>query len=212
MVSKKYEEKNSTVVFSPSGGDDFSEIETLLRAQVALNPKYKAETALIFAISKQAHLLLTQLVKHTGSTGFYEKIYVPFYQGTYNSGNFEGYSYYMMVSSDNKKVVSLVKKNDAKIKKFQKWATDNFETTFSKYKFWSSIVKIVVCLKWYICSFLHFIISYLSSCLIGMILYSSSSNICLFKHLYFNTTFYILISLFPNQIKYLYLELPFLVI
>lgn len=131
LVSKKYEEKDSKITFSAQG-DDFSEIEALLRAQVALNPKYKATSALIYPVIKQAHLLLSQLEKHTGTSGFYERNYLPFFKGIYASNNFEGFSYFIMLSTDNPKVIPILKKNESKIKKFQLWGESNFVPNFCK--------------------------------------------------------------------------------
>ena len=131
LVSKKYEDKNTGVVFSDKG-DDFTEVETLLRSQVALNPKYKAESSLSFPVIKQTHLLLSQLANHTSESGFYEKNYLPFFREAFKSGNFEGLSYFMLLSSDNEKAIAAIKKNESKLKKFQIWGDDNFQKYFCK--------------------------------------------------------------------------------
>lgn len=131
LVSKKYEEKNTNVVFSDKG-DDFTEVETLLRSQVALNPKYKAESSLAFPVIKQSHLLLSQLANHITETGFYEKNYLPFFREAFKADNFEGLSYFILLSTDNEKAIAAIKKNESKLKKFQTWGDDHFQQYFCK--------------------------------------------------------------------------------
>lgn len=132
-VSKKYESLENNLVFSPKG-DDFKDIEEIIRAQAALNPKYKLETDIDFPFVRQNQALFSYLQKHQGTEGFFEKYYVPFYKELYTKKYFNSYTYFMLLTSDNESIKAKVKKNMKLVADFYKWASDEYLLKCSKRK------------------------------------------------------------------------------
>lgn len=134
MVSKKYDDSKAKGIKIAQDGEDFSEIENLIRKQLALNKNYKLESKADFPVVRQNQALLSYLPTHKGKKGFWETFYVPFYAQVYKEGLFEDYSYYIISSSDNDKVKSLVSKNKKALDKFATWKADAFSNVTCKPK------------------------------------------------------------------------------
>lgn len=134
MVSKKYDDSKAKGIKFSENGEDFSEIENLIRKQLALNKNYKLESKADFPVVRQNQALLSYLPTHKGNKGFWETFYVPFYAQIYKEGRFEDYSYYIIASSDNDKVKSLVSKNKKVLDKFAEWKGDAYRNVTSKRK------------------------------------------------------------------------------
>ena len=132
-VSKKYESKENNLKFSPTG-DDFKDIEDIIRAQASLNSKYKLETDVDFPFIRQNQALFSYLQNHTGKDGFFEKYYVPFYKEIYAKKYFNAYTFLTLLSSDNESVQGKVKKNLKSVTDFYKWASDQYILTCGKRK------------------------------------------------------------------------------
>jgi antitoxin component YwqK of YwqJK toxin-antitoxin module len=132
MASKKYDNSNAKGIKLSDKGDDFQEIETLIRKQLALNKNYKLESKADYPVVRQNQALLSYLPKHKGTDGFWEKLYVPFYADVYNKGFFEPYSYFILMSSTSDKIKSLVTKNKNAITKFNEWQTTAYNKSASK--------------------------------------------------------------------------------
>ena len=111
------------VVFSKKG-DDFSEIDELLKAQVALNKKYQFESDVDFALIRQSHALLSLLKDYEPDGGFYDEFYVPFFQELMETKNFSGFSYFIASSSTNESVRKTIFKHDKELKTFADWFYD----------------------------------------------------------------------------------------
>lgn len=125
LASKKYEDNPKGITISASG-DNFSEINELLKNQVALQDKYKINTEIDFPIIRQLHLLLSQLENYEPTDGYFDKYYVPYYKAVMKEGYFPRLVELLCLNFNNSKVQSIIKKNDAKISKFIEWTQDNF--------------------------------------------------------------------------------------
>jgi uncharacterized protein len=134
LCSKKYDDSKAKGIKLSSTGDDFKEIEVLLRKQLALNSNYKLESKADFPVIRQNQALLSYLVNHKGKEGFWEKFYVPFYAKIYSNKLFETFSYFLLVSSSNEKIKSLVNKNNSNITKFVDWKATEYNNHVSKRK------------------------------------------------------------------------------
>jgi antitoxin component YwqK of YwqJK toxin-antitoxin module/Flp pilus assembly protein TadD len=134
MVSRKYDDSKAKGIKFSEKGEDFSEIETLIRKQLALNKNYKVESKADYPVIRQNQALLSYLPTHKGKQGFWETFYVPFYAQLYKEGRFEGFSYYLLASSDNDKIKALLVKNKGDLTKFNEWQSDAFRNATSKRK------------------------------------------------------------------------------
>jgi uncharacterized protein len=134
MASKKFDDSKAKGIKLSETGDDFKEIETLIRKQLALNKNYKLESKADYPVVRQNQALLSYLPAHKGKDGFWEKFYVPFYAQLYKEGQFEPFSYYILSSSTSEKVKALVTKNKSAITKFNDWKNNAFDKNISKRK------------------------------------------------------------------------------
>ncbi|HLP18660.1 MAG TPA: tetratricopeptide repeat protein [Chitinophagales bacterium] len=126
MIAKKYDDTKAKGIVLAQDGEDFSEIETIIRKQLALNKSYKLESKADFPVTRQNQALLSYLATHKGKQGFWETFYVPFFAQLYKEGHFEGFSYYILASSDNEKIRSMLVKNKGDIAKFNEWQEGAF--------------------------------------------------------------------------------------
>lgn len=113
-------------------GDDFEEIDDLLKSQVALNKKYVVNSDLKYSVIRQSHALLTLLKDYEGDGGFYDEFYVPFYQDIMAKNLFEGFSYFIASSSSNETVKKAISKNEKDIVAFATWLYQDGFVEFRK--------------------------------------------------------------------------------
>ncbi|MBI2967173.1 MAG: hypothetical protein HYY40_05095 [Bacteroidetes bacterium] len=115
----KIEPKNIAL---SAAGDDFSEIDLLIKNRVALNINYKIKSKLKLPVVKQNHLLLEKLEYRKNDPGFWMQTYVPFYKKLFSEGWFDAFTYHNLQSTTNEQLMKDVKKNGSSIKKFSDWA------------------------------------------------------------------------------------------
>jgi antitoxin component YwqK of YwqJK toxin-antitoxin module/Tfp pilus assembly protein PilF len=127
MVSSKYERTPHNVNLSPEGGDDFSETDLIISNYAALSKDYKTPAKIELPVIKQNHALLSRLKYDKNDKGFWMQTYVEFFQKLYDQGKFEGFSFYILQSSDVDAHKSLVKKNQADITAFATSAANELE-------------------------------------------------------------------------------------
>ncbi len=96
-------------------GDDFSEIDVLIRNRVALNSKYKAKSKLTYPVVMQTQVLFEKLKYRKNDGGFWMENYVPVFKDIYRDGDFAPYIYYILSNLNSDKVQKLVKKSKKKI-------------------------------------------------------------------------------------------------
>jgi antitoxin component YwqK of YwqJK toxin-antitoxin module len=92
---------DNNFIFSKSG-DNFEEIETILRNQLPLKKVYKVKSTLDDAIIRQVQAVAEYTVAHKMGNGFFETIYIPWVRQLIEKNQFEGYSYYMLLSMEDK--------------------------------------------------------------------------------------------------------------
>lgn len=104
-----------------SDGDDYEDIELIIKNKVALSSKYKVKSDFDFPIVKQNQVLFEKLEYDKADKGFWMQFYVPFFRKLYEENKFEDYSMYMLLSSTNDKVKAAVKKHISDLKDFNDW-------------------------------------------------------------------------------------------
>ncbi len=109
--SQNYLEKNK-LVFSETE-DNFAEIETILRNQLPLKSAYKVQSSIDDVIIRQVQAVMEYTTTHKIENGFFETTYFPWIADLINKKQFEGFSYYMLLSLEEslgKKLTSQKKK------------------------------------------------------------------------------------------------------
>ena len=127
---ENYLEKKK-LVFSTSG-DNFEEIETILRNQLPLNKAYKVKSQLDDIIIRQIQAVAEYTLEHKMGNGFFETTYIPWIKAMVEQNQFEGFSYYMLSSLQDK----IGKQLDAQKKK-----TKEFNDKFIDKDFWKFFAK-----------------------------------------------------------------------
>ena len=105
-------------------GDDFTDIDLLLKNRVAMEKKYKVEPDLAYPMCRQSHLLFTWLQKNEAGNGFWSQYYVPFFKRMMQEHLFEGWVYHCLSSSSNNEVNALARKNTSEVKEFRDKSDD----------------------------------------------------------------------------------------
>jgi antitoxin component YwqK of YwqJK toxin-antitoxin module/Tfp pilus assembly protein PilF len=94
-------------------GDNFSELETILRNQLPLNPKYKIKSVIDDVYTRQVQAIVEYTATHKIEGGFFENIYIPWIADIANKNHTEAFSYYTLISLEDilgKKLTSQKKK------------------------------------------------------------------------------------------------------
>jgi antitoxin component YwqK of YwqJK toxin-antitoxin module/Tfp pilus assembly protein PilF len=102
----------SKYTFSETG-DNFSELETILRNQLPLNPKYKIKSSIDDVYTRQVQAIVEYAATHKIEGGFFENIYIPWIADVANKNLTEAFSYYTLISLEDvlgKKLTSEKKK------------------------------------------------------------------------------------------------------
>ena len=102
-------------------GDDtfFEELNLLLDNRLALNEQYKVDSQLDIALTKQNHLLLSQLASHKGSEGFWSQVYVPVLKWVWNNNHFHEFINVVAFSIENKDYQKIVRNDIEGLKSFR---------------------------------------------------------------------------------------------
>ncbi len=134
QLNAKYGENYLTkgkMVFSKSG-DNFEEIETILRNQLPLNKAYKIKSNIDDVIIRQTQAVAEYTLEHKIGEGFFETTYIPWIKDMIQKNQFEGFSYYMLLSMEDKLGKKLT---DQKKKIF------NFRDNYYSKEFWDFFAK-----------------------------------------------------------------------
>ncbi|RYZ78103.1 MAG: hypothetical protein EOP04_30310, partial [Proteobacteria bacterium] len=127
---ENYLEKGKAI-FSASG-DNFEELEVILRNQLPLRSAYKIQSDFDDPVIRQLQAVAEYATTHKIEDGFFESIYLPWYADMFRRNFFEGYSYYILASMEEK----LGKKLSAKKKK-----VEDFVTNYVAADFWPVFAK-----------------------------------------------------------------------
>ena len=103
-------------------GNDFSDIETLVRSKIAYDKKYKSKVKSSYRFIKQLQVVLEKLKYDESDNGFWMQNYVPFYAALWDKDMFKPYAWYILRSLTDEETVKNIKKNEKKIRKFADWA------------------------------------------------------------------------------------------
>jgi antitoxin component YwqK of YwqJK toxin-antitoxin module/Tfp pilus assembly protein PilF len=98
--------------FSDSG-DNFSELEIILRNQLPLNPKYKIKSSIDDVFTRQVQAITEYAFTHKIENGFFETIYIPWIADIATKNLTESCTYFMLISMEEvlgKKLTSEKKK------------------------------------------------------------------------------------------------------
>lgn len=118
-------------IFSNSG-DNFEEIETILRNQLPLNKAYNVKSKIDDIIIRQVQAVSEYTLEHKMGDGFFETTYIPWIKEMVQKNYFEGYTYYMLLSYKDKLEKELNK---------QKKVILDFENNFYNKDFWYFFAK-----------------------------------------------------------------------
>jgi antitoxin component YwqK of YwqJK toxin-antitoxin module len=121
----------SKVTFSEKG-DDFKEMETVLRSQLPLKSAYKVKSDIDDVCIRQAQAVMEYAAGHKMGEGFFETIYIPWVADMYKRGQFENFSYFMLISLEEnlgKKLTSHKKEITAYI---EQYVAQHFWNEFGK--------------------------------------------------------------------------------
>jgi antitoxin component YwqK of YwqJK toxin-antitoxin module/Tfp pilus assembly protein PilF len=102
-------------------GDNFEEIDMILRNQLPLKPVYKVKSDFDDIIIRQMQAVVEYSAEHKIGDGFFETTYMPWIKALAQKNQFEGLSYYILISMEEK----LGKKLSSKKKKITEFF-DNF--------------------------------------------------------------------------------------
>ncbi len=97
--------------------EDFSDIESIVHAKIALDKNYKLKTGLDDPIIRQLQAIAEVLSTRENSSGFYNNYYIPYYNAIYKSEFFEPFTYTIASGLNIEKVNTYVKKNNSDITK-----------------------------------------------------------------------------------------------
>ena len=100
-------------------GDDFEEIDLLLKNRVAMAKGYKLKPDLDYPMCRQSHLLFTYLTEHSTGDGFWSTFYAPLFKRIMADGLFEGFVYNGLSSAGNEKIQAMVKKKMSVVQAFR---------------------------------------------------------------------------------------------
>lgn len=104
ILNAKYGENylaDSKIIFSQSG-DNFEEIEVILRNQLPLKPAYKVKSDIDEVIIRQTQAVAEYALEHKMGDGFFETIYIPWITDMMEKQRFEGYTYYILQEMQEK--------------------------------------------------------------------------------------------------------------
>ena len=108
-------------------GDNFDELDQILRNQLALSKNYKIKSTIDENVIRQMQAVAEYSSGHKSENGFFETTYLPWIKALYDRNQFEGFSYYSLESMEGK----LGKKLTSQKKK-----TTAFYNSFMKADFW----------------------------------------------------------------------------
>tara|TARA_R110002050_G_scaffold300786_1_gene472709 strand:- start:48291 stop:51482 length:3192 start_codon:yes stop_codon:yes gene_type:complete len=114
--------------------EDYSDIDEMIIAQIALSKKYKVPNKIQLAIVKQNYLMVQQLQQRTLGKGFWDTFYVPFYVEIMNDGQFDAYLYFSLQSTTNKSIIATIKKNIKSMQAFPQYAGTAWQQMHSDFE------------------------------------------------------------------------------
>ncbi|MEW6469324.1 MAG: hypothetical protein AB1458_10380 [Bacteroidota bacterium] len=123
LMTDKYEyDKTKAVDPSKITGDDFAELELLLKSKVALNKSYKLKVKKIdYPFTRQMQVMFEKLKYNPGDKGWWMQYYVPVFTDMWKKNQFPIYVYWSLASMNLKGVNNWLDKNEKKLKELVAW-------------------------------------------------------------------------------------------
>jgi antitoxin component YwqK of YwqJK toxin-antitoxin module/Tfp pilus assembly protein PilF len=136
------------LVFSKSG-DNFEEIEVILRNQLPLKKAYKINSEIDDVIIRQIQAVAEYSLEHKMGDGFFETIYIPWIKDMMEKQRFEGYSYYILQGLEAKIGKKLTSKKKLISDFNDNYVLGDFWTFFGKRKIdlFGSQQEVIVTIK-----------------------------------------------------------------
>ena len=108
----------------------FSQLETMINSEVAFSKNYKFDLPLDAPIVRQLHLLFHQFKYDASINDYWMSTYGPFLQVLQEKNLVDAYIYYLLKSTNNKKIAKWAKKNSKLIDQ----ATSEINTQLKMYR------------------------------------------------------------------------------
>lgn len=122
----EFETESKELVFDV--GDDFSEIDLIIKSRIALSPKFKLKTKIkAFAYVRQLQLVCEAIKFDAEADGFWMQQYGDFFQSVFNSDFFDGLTYASLYGPEYGKINAAAFKNTKKRDGFVLWFATNFD-------------------------------------------------------------------------------------
>lgn len=131
-MGENYLEK-SKFVFSKTG-DNFEELETILRNQLPLRSAYKIESKIDDAVTRQVQAILEYTQTHKMGDGFFETTYLPWLKSVADKKQIEGFSYYILMSLEEELGKTLLAQKKKIVQFSEEYISKGFWSTFAKRK------------------------------------------------------------------------------
>ncbi|HET8736487.1 MAG TPA: tetratricopeptide repeat protein [Pricia sp.] len=117
--------KDPNLVISKDDGA-FAEIDLILTNRLALQEGYETGNEINIALTRQNHAMIESLKSFSGNDGFWDDIFVPFYQWIASEQHFDDFTYTLAYSIENKEYKKIVEKRTEDIIDFvatakEKW-------------------------------------------------------------------------------------------
>ena len=125
------EKKN--YVFSKSG-DNFEELETILRNQLPLRNGYKIESKLDDVVTRQTQAIIEYCQTHKIENGFFETTYIPWIKAIADQKQIESFSYYMLIGLESELGKTLLAQKKKIIQFSETYIAKDFWKFFAKRK------------------------------------------------------------------------------
>lgn len=136
QLNKKFGENYLTkgkVVFSKSG-DNFEELELILRNQLPLRKAYKLKTEIDDVIMRQMQAVMEYSLEHKMGDGFFETTYIPWIKDVVSKNQFVGFSYYMLLGLEEQLGKEITKHKKEITTFYEKYYMVDFWNQFAKRK------------------------------------------------------------------------------
>jgi uncharacterized protein len=131
-MAQNFDNKKSSV-FS-SQGDDFSELEEILKNQLPLNPKYKLKCDIDDVATRNIQAICEYSKTHQVKSGYFEQKFIPFIAKIEQLGFTEYFTYYCLLGlNKDSKVGKKVSKHSSEI--------NTFTNEYIKKEYWDLFAK-----------------------------------------------------------------------
>ncbi|WP_445716731.1 tetratricopeptide repeat protein, partial [Flavobacterium sp.] len=136
QLNKKFGENYLTkgnVVLSKSG-DNFEELELILRNQLPLRKAYKLKTDIDDIIMRQMQAVMEYSLEHKMGDGYFETTYIPWIKDVVSKNQFTGFSYYMLLGLEEQLGKEITKHKKEITTFYEKYYMVDFWNQFAKRK------------------------------------------------------------------------------